>query len=57
MDEAKRGMENALRANPLDIKGQYESQIKDLQQAYGEAINHRHPHQALNMKTLPKHLL
>ena len=24
VDEAKRGMENALRANPLDIKEQYE---------------------------------
>jgi len=36
--DAKRGMENALRANPLDIKEQYERQIKDLQEAYGEAM-------------------
>ena len=38
VDDAKRGMENALQANPLDIKEQYERQIKDLQEAYGEAM-------------------
>lgn len=38
IDDAKRGMENALRANPLDIKEQYERQLKDLQEAYGEAM-------------------
>jgi transposase-like protein len=38
VDEAKRGMENALRTKPLEIKEQYERQIKDLQQAYGEAM-------------------
>ena len=38
VDDAKRGMENPLRANPLDIKEQYERQIKDLQEAYGEAM-------------------
>ncbi len=38
IDEAKRGMENALRANPLDIREQYEKQIKQLQEAYGEAM-------------------
>ena len=31
-------MENALRANPLDLKEQYERQIKELQEAYGEAM-------------------
>ena len=31
-------MENALRANPLDIREQYEKQLKDLQAAYGEAM-------------------
>ena len=31
-------MENALRANPLDIREQYEKQIKQLQEAYGEAM-------------------
>ena len=38
VDEAKKGMENALRANPLDIREQYEKQIKQLQEAYGEAM-------------------
>lgn len=38
VDDAKLGMENALRANPLDIKEQYERQLKDLQEAYGEAM-------------------
>ena len=28
----------ALRANPLDIREQYEKQLKDLQEAYGEAM-------------------
>jgi hypothetical protein len=32
-------MENALRANPLKIREQYErQQLKDLQEAYGEAM-------------------
>ena len=38
MDEAKRGMENALRTKPLEVKEQYERQIKELQEAYGEAM-------------------
>jgi transposase-like protein len=38
VDEAKRGMENALRSKPLDIKEQYERQLKELQEAYGEAM-------------------
>ena len=38
VDEAKRGIENALRAKPLDIKEQYERQLKELQEAYGEAM-------------------
>ncbi|GAB7533909.1 hypothetical protein BGC_01140 [Burkholderia sp. 3C] len=38
MDDGKRGMENALRANSLDVKEQYERQIKELQEAYGEAM-------------------
>jgi len=33
VDESKRGMENALRAKPLDIKEQYERQLKELQEA------------------------
>jgi hypothetical protein len=31
-------MENALRANPQDVKEQYEQQLKELQEAYGEAM-------------------
>ena len=38
VDEVKRGMENALRAKPLGIKQQYERQLKELQEAYGEAM-------------------
>jgi transposase-like protein len=38
VDDAKRGMENALRANPLEIREQYEKQLKGLQEAYGEAM-------------------
>mgnify|MGYP001174252186 FL=1 len=38
VDEAKRGMENALRSKPLEIKEQYERQIQALQEAYGEAM-------------------
>lgn len=38
VDDGKRGMENALRANPQDVREQYERQIKELQEAYGEAM-------------------
>ena len=38
VDDAKKGMENALRTNPLDVRQQYEKQLKDLQEAYGEAM-------------------
>lgn len=38
VDDAKRGMENALRTNPLDMREQYEKQLKELQEAYGEAM-------------------
>jgi transposase-like protein len=38
IDGAKRGMENSLRATPQDIQAQYEKQLKDLQEAYGEAM-------------------
>ena len=33
VDDAKRGMENALRANPLEIREQYEKQLKGLCQS------------------------
>ena len=38
VEDAKRGMENSLRANPLDIREQYEKQLRDLQEAYGEVM-------------------
>lgn len=38
VDECKRGMENALRAKPEDVREQYELQLQQLQQAYGEAM-------------------
>ena len=38
VDDAKKGMENALRANPLDVRQPYEKQRQDLQAAYGEAM-------------------
>ena len=38
VEDDKRGMENALRANPLDLREEYERQLKELQEAYGEAM-------------------
>jgi len=38
VDQAKAGMENALRAKPEDVREQYERKLKDLQEAYGEAM-------------------
>ena len=38
MDDAKKGMENALRSKPLEVREQYERQLKELQEAYGEAM-------------------
>ena len=38
VDQGKGGMENALRANPEDVREQYERKLKDLQEAYGEAM-------------------
>ena len=38
VDDAKKGMENSLKANPLDVRQQYEKQLRDLQEAYGEAM-------------------
>ena len=36
--QGKAGMENALRAKPEDVREQYEKQLRDLQEAYGEAM-------------------
>lgn len=38
VDEGKRWLENALRAKPEDVREQYERQLKELQEAYGEAM-------------------
>ena len=40
--EGKRGMENALRTKPLEVKEQYERQLRELQEAYGEAMLELH---------------
>lgn len=36
MDEARRGMENQLRARPKDIAAQYEEKIKEMKAVIGE---------------------
>jgi len=38
IEDAKKGMENALKANPTDVREEYEKQLSDLQSAYGEAM-------------------
>ncbi len=38
VDDAKKGMENALKANPLDVRQQNEKQLRDLQEACGEVM-------------------
>jgi transposase-like protein len=38
VDEGKRGMENALRTKPLEVREEYERRLKELQEAYGEAM-------------------
>jgi transposase-like protein len=41
VEQGKAGMENALRAKPEDVRDvreQYERQLKNLQEAYGEAM-------------------
>lgn len=38
VEDAKKGMENALRANPLDVRQHYDKQLRELQEAYGEAM-------------------
>jgi putative transposase len=38
VEDGRRGLENALNANPQDVREQYERQLKELQEAYGEAM-------------------
>ena len=47
MEDGRRGMENPLKANPQDVREQYERQLKELQEAYGEAM--------LQMRVLKKY--
>ncbi|WP_421793647.1 transposase [Hydrocarboniphaga effusa] len=47
VDQAKAGMENALRAKPEDVREQYERKLKDLQEAYGEAMLELHARKKL----------
>lgn len=38
IDDAEAGMEGALKANPKDLSGQYEGQLRELREAYGNAM-------------------
>lgn len=38
VNEGREGMENTLRAKPLDMREQYERQLKELHEACGEVI-------------------
>lgn len=38
MEDGRKGMENALKANPQDVLEQYERQLKELQEAYDEVM-------------------
>src|SRR3546814_1990720 len=46
VDQGKAGMENALRTKPEDVREQYERQLKDLQEAYGEAMLRSEEHKS-----------
>ena len=35
VEDGRRGMENALREKPEDVRERYERQLKDLQEAFG----------------------
>ena len=47
VDEGMKGMENALLATPQDVREQYERQLKDLQEAFGEAMLELRPRKNL----------
>src|SRR5690554_7947286 len=38
MDDAAAGMENALKTNPKYLAKQYKAQLRELREAYGEAM-------------------
>ena len=41
MSDAEAGMENALKTNPKDVAEQYETKLRELREAYGEAMLER----------------
>ena len=47
VDDGKRGMENALPAKRQDVREQYERQLMDLQEAYGETMLELRPRKKL----------
>jgi len=38
VEDGKKGLENALRTKPMDVREQYDRQLRELQEAYGEAM-------------------
>ncbi len=38
VEQGKKGMENALRTTPLEVKEQYERQLRERQETYAEAM-------------------
>jgi transposase-like protein len=38
VEDGRKGMKSALKANPLDVRQQHEKQLRNLQEAYGEAM-------------------
>jgi hypothetical protein len=52
-DDGKRGMENALRANPLDLKERYERQIDELHETRPERpMNATGQHRAFSVRAI-----
>jgi hypothetical protein len=49
VDDAKRDMENALRAKPEDMRKQYERQLCELQEAYGRHAGAACPKKATSL--------
>jgi putative transposase len=49
VEDGKKGMENALRTKPLEIKEQYERHFRELQEAYGEAMLELHARKKIEL--------
>ena len=47
LEDARKGIENALRSKPLDLKEHYERESRKLQEAYGEAMLEFHARKEL----------